>query len=211
MAFRGNQEWRGLTIDLFVTEVFSRDLIWFFARTHSRLCWSSHIKAPLWLEKRESEWKYACVHARNLLLHFCTKQEIGVMEWLMRQLAPSGFSRFHFTRFFLLYYTFPFSNWHWRVIYISVEITLMQRRINVDTTSRTLTRCWLNVACQLGNDLECGSRDSNVCTRWTAEHVTCKFLNVCLFVCLIDSLRPINNLSVKQGRVFLGLTSTKLG
>ena len=27
---------------------------------------------------------------------------------------------------------------------------------------------------------------------------------------LFDSLRPINNLSVKQGRVFLGLTSTKL-
>ena len=26
-----------------------------------------------------------------------------------------------------------------------------------------------------------------------------------------DSLRPINNLSVKQGRVFLGWTSTKLG
>ena len=31
------------------------------------------------------------------------------------------------------------------------------------------------------------------------------------FVCLFDSLRPINNLSVKQGRVFLGWTSTKLG
>ena len=31
-----------------------------------------------------------------------------------------------------------------------------------------------------------------------------------LFVCF-DSLRPINNLSVKQGRVFLGWTSTKLG
>ena len=28
---------------------------------------------------------------------------------------------------------------------------------------------------------------------------------------LIDSLHPINNLSVKQGRVFLGWTSTKLG
>ena len=26
-----------------------------------------------------------------------------------------------------------------------------------------------------------------------------------------DSLHPINNLSVKQGRVFLGWTSTKLG
>ena len=33
---------------------------------------------------------------------------------------------------------------------------------------------------------------------------------VCLFV-WFDSLRPINNLSVKQGRVFLGWTSTKLG
>ena len=33
------------------------------------------------------------------------------------------------------------------------------------------------------------------------------------FVCFVwfDSLRPINNLSVKQGRVFLGWTSTKLG
>ena len=27
----------------------------------------------------------------------------------------------------------------------------------------------------------------------------------------VDSLRPINILSVKQGRVFLGWTSTKLG
>ena len=27
---------------------------------------------------------------------------------------------------------------------------------------------------------------------------------------LFDSLRPINNLSVKQGQVFLGWTSTKL-
>ena len=33
------------------------------------------------------------------------------------------------------------------------------------------------------------------------------FLKICLF----DSLRTINNLSVKQGRVFLGWTSTKLG
>ena len=33
---------------------------------------------------------------------------------------------------------------------------------------------------------------------------------VCLFV-WFDSLRPINNLSVKQGQVFLGWTSTKLG
>ena len=31
-----------------------------------------------------------------------------------------------------------------------------------------------------------------------------------VFVCF-DSLRPIINLSVKQGRVFLGGTSTKLG
>ena len=35
-------------------------------------------------------------------------------------------------------------------------------------------------------------------------------LSFVLFV-WFDSLRPINNLSVKQGRVFLGLTSTKLG
>ena len=32
-----------------------------------------------------------------------------------------------------------------------------------------------------------------------------------LFVCLFDSLRPINNLSVKQGQIFRGWTSTKLG
>ena len=33
------------------------------------------------------------------------------------------------------------------------------------------------------------------------------------FVCFVwfESLRHINNLSVKQGRVFLGWTSTKLG
>ena len=30
-------------------------------------------------------------------------------------------------------------------------------------------------------------------------------------IILFDSLRPINNLSVKQGRVFLGWTSNKLG
>ena len=33
----------------------------------------------------------------------------------------------------------------------------------------------------------------------------------CLYCFLFDSLHPINNLSVKQGRVFLGWTSTKLG
>ena len=33
---------------------------------------------------------------------------------------------------------------------------------------------------------------------------------LCLFV-WFDSLHPINNLSVKQGLVFLGWTSTKLG
>ena len=33
---------------------------------------------------------------------------------------------------------------------------------------------------------------------------------VSLFVCLFDPLRPINNLSVKQGQIFLGWTSTKL-
>ena len=32
-----------------------------------------------------------------------------------------------------------------------------------------------------------------------------------VFVSLFDSLRPINNLSVLKGRVFLGWTSTKLG
>ena len=33
---------------------------------------------------------------------------------------------------------------------------------------------------------------------------------ICLFV-WFDSLHPINNLSDKQGQVFLGWTSTKLG
>ena len=46
---------------------------------------------------------------------------------------------------------------------------------------------------------------------WSQENVTsedwCLF---CLFV-WFDSLRPINNLSVIKGRVFLGWTSTKLG
>ena len=32
-----------------------------------------------------------------------------------------------------------------------------------------------------------------------------------IFFVLFESLRPINNLSVKQERFFLGLTSTKLG
>ena len=37
-------------------------------------------------------------------------------------------------------------------------------------------------------------------------------LTFCLFVFVcFDSLRPINNLSAKQGRVLLGWTSTKLG
>ena len=41
-----------------------------------------------------------------------------------------------------------------------------------------------------------------------------KILNFWNFICLFvrfDSLRPINNLSVKQKLVFLGWTSTKLG
>ena len=36
------------------------------------------------------------------------------------------------------------------------------------------------------------------------------YILICLFV-WFDSLRPINNLSVIKGRVFLGWTSTKLG
>ena len=36
------------------------------------------------------------------------------------------------------------------------------------------------------------------------------FCDIQLF-CLFDSLRPINNLSVIKGLVFLGRTSTKLG
>ena len=40
---------------------------------------------------------------------------------------------------------------------------------------------------------------------------TCKYMLItCLFV-WFDSLHPINNLSVKQGQIFLGWISTKLG
>ena len=42
------------------------------------------------------------------------------------------------------------------------------------------------------------------------KRVNWKWANTCLFV-WFDSLCPINNLSVKQGPVFLGWTSTKLG
>ena len=35
--------------------------------------------------------------------------------------------------------------------------------------------------------------------------------NVQILFVWFDSLRPINNISVKQGRFFLGWTSTKLG
>ena len=41
--------------------------------------------------------------------------------------------------------------------------------------------------------------EANSATQSSSYSKTC----VCLFV-LFDSLRPINNLSVKQGRVFLG-------
>ena len=37
------------------------------------------------------------------------------------------------------------------------------------------------------------------------------FENIDVDFVWFDSLRPINNLSVKQGQVFLGWTSTKLG
>ena len=52
-------------------------------------------------------------------------------------------------------------------------------------------------------------------SRWhllsVANHgKTVQYYFVCLFV-WFDSLRPINNLSVKQEWVFLGWTSTKLG
>ena len=44
------------------------------------------------------------------------------------------------------------------------------------------------------------------CEPWRLDYA----ISFCLFA-WFDSLRPINNLSVKQGRVFLGWTSTKLG
>ena len=42
-------------------------------------------------------------------------------------------------------------------------------------------------------------------------HYFCVSLFSCFVFVWFDSLRPINNLSVKQGWVFLGWTSTKLG
>ena len=41
--------------------------------------------------------------------------------------------------------------------------------------------------------------------------IKCSSLWTSTCICLICSLRPITNLSVIQGRVFLGRTSTKLG
>ena len=45
----------------------------------------------------------------------------------------------------------------------------------------------------------------------TSKPKTCYVITLLCFFVWIDSLRPIKNLSVKQGRVFLGWTSTKLG
>ena len=45
---------------------------------------------------------------------------------------------------------------------------------------------------------------------FTSIGLVCIFVVVFLYY-LFDSLRPINNLSVIKGRVFLGSTSTKLG
>ena len=42
-------------------------------------------------------------------------------------------------------------------------------------------------------------------------YISYNFIKVKYLFVWFDSLRPINNLSVKQGRVFLGWTSTKLG
>ena len=54
--------------------------------------------------------------------------------------------------------------------------------------------------------------DFTVCksTPFGASQVQRVKVLICCFV-WFDSLRPINSLSVKQGRVFLGWTSTKLG
>ena len=55
------------------------------------------------------------------------------------------------------------------------------------------------------------ANDSGVRAKNTDLHFIIQLLQQgCLFV-LFDSLSPINNLSVKQGRVFLGWTNTKLG
>ena len=46
----------------------------------------------------------------------------------------------------------------------------------------------------------------------SVHHFLFSFKGVCLILFVwFDSLRPINNLSVIKGRVFLGRTSTKLG
>ena len=47
---------------------------------------------------------------------------------------------------------------------------------------------------------------------WWDKHPVCKSCSVLIFVFVwFDSLRPINNLSVIKGRVFLGWTTSKLG
>ena len=48
--------------------------------------------------------------------------------------------------------------------------------------------------------------ESGQYNKFTATALTADFVFI-----WFDSLRPINNLSVKQGRVFLGCPSTKLG
>ena len=55
------------------------------------------------------------------------------------------------------------------------------------------------------------STRTSIQTKVEMHHIIHTFsFEVCLFV-WFDSLRPINNLSVIKGRVFLGRTSTKLG
>ena len=50
--------------------------------------------------------------------------------------------------------------------------------------------------------------------KWLAQHIKLKIVDILIVFDLsvwFDSLRPINNLSIIKGRVFLGWTSTKLG
>ena len=71
-----------------------------------------------------------------------------------------------------------------------------------------LSHCWYNTFFSMGNIVyRLGVLN---CIDYSGWFLVLGLFRVVLFV-WFDSLRPINNLSVIKGRVFLGWTSTKLG
>ena len=99
----------------------------------------------------------------------------------------------HFWKFFLLAWSWAkLFNWHPDVIPERNFCLVNFEKISTDDI------VWWN--CRLHATMD------------NVVHTVC-YIDVC-FVCLFvwfDSLPPINNLSVKQGQVFMGWTSTKLG